>query len=129
MEKVEMSDLFQEILLLSKRQLEITNNLFVNDLQYNSNSLPTSTFLCKVMDELGELAQEVKKLTLMKNPENYSIFPKNKITENIKSKLAYTVQSLFALAAILEIDYESLVEEIQLKNHKWDDSLRNHFHN
>ena len=72
--------------------------------------------MLKTLEEFGELSKEVNRVIGIKRRENLSEF---EIRSNIKDELVDTIQNLFSVASILDIDYEEIVNHMKNKNDKW----------
>lgn len=92
------------------------NKIFdeIGILEIKSHS-STSLHLCKLTEEIGELATEINKLNgIKKHNEHYVTTRKNIIEESADS-----IQCIFAILNNLNISYEELKEILVQKNNKW----------
>lgn len=77
------------------------------------NNVPKSTHLCKLAEEVGELAQIINIELGTKNGS------KRNINQKAKEEIADTIQILFAIANQYGITFEELNTAIVAKTEKW----------
>lgn len=77
--------------------------------------------LNKLMEEVGELAQEINKLNGLKRMKNDETL--DSVKKNIVEELADCLQCIFAISNIYDIPYNNLKEELDKKNLKYAQDL------
>lgn len=83
--------------------------------------LTPSLHLCKLMEEVGELAQVINKDIGRKRKKETD--SSTNIIENIKEEIADSIQVLFSIATCYGFSYEELMEELEFKNLTYRDEL------
>lgn len=71
--------------------------------------------LAKLGEEYGELVQGVNMTVGVKSTNK----TKNEIIANIREESADLIQNVFSICAMLGINYDDLVKELDIKNDKW----------
>jgi NTP pyrophosphatase (non-canonical NTP hydrolase) len=85
-----------------------------------SDNATLSEDVCKLIEEVGELVQEINKVTGRKKFDGDI----KKVNENIKEEIADTLQNLLLICSKFDIDMISLLNEVSIKNKKWEKILK-----
>lgn len=76
--------------------------------------------LCKLFEEVGELAQSSNKLIGLKR-HNQTL---KEIQEEIAEESADTIQNIFSLCDAAGVSYEEVFDMLQKKNKKWEQKIK-----
>jgi len=79
------------------------------------NGTNEAKLLCKLTEEVGELAQSVNKIIGMKGTSE----PVSEIDNNISEEIADCIQILFTIGIMRNISYEDLTKMLAQKNIKY----------
>ncbi len=83
------------------------------------DNVSTAERLCKLFEEVGEMAQAVNKIIGRKRHNQTP----DEIKIDIAEEAADTIQNVFSVCDSCGIKYEEIVEMLKTKNKKWENKL------